>query len=174
MSATSAAPTGRPGGGGVSLERALRCTTACATLRHAMLRCTAVYSAATCSLGCTDRPARMGARHLEAHGARYPTRHGIPRDTVSHETRYPTRDLEAWEARRFAHSGVVRLVDRDLYQHREPGPGGCRCGSGEPREVWDGRAQSRCRCGAVSPVPAQMWEGRAHAMALFLDKPHPR
>jgi hypothetical protein len=28
-----------------------------------------------------------------------------------------------------------------------------------PMHIWQGCAQSRCRCGRVRPVPAQMWQG---------------
>ena len=47
----------------------------------------------------------------------------------------------------------------------------CRCGSGEPSpgadvegvspvpvQMWQGRAQSRCRWRGVSAVPVQMWQ----------------
>jgi hypothetical protein len=27
-----------------------------------------------------------------------------------------------------------------------------------PAQMWQGQAQSQCRCGRVSPVPVQMWE----------------
>ena len=139
-------------------------TTACATLRHAMLRCTAVYSAATCSLGCTDRPARMGARHLEAHGARYPTRHGIPRGIWRHGRRVASHIAVSCD---LSTAICISIESRDQAGADVPAvsPGGCGTGESSPG----------ADVGGVSPVPAQMWEGEAHdSTALFLDKPHPR
>jgi len=43
-------------------------------------------------------------------------------------------------------------------------PGDVAAASPVPVQMWQRRAQSRCRCGhGASPVPAQMWEGRAQS-----------
>jgi hypothetical protein len=54
-----------------------------------------------------------------------------------------------------------------------------------PVQMWQGRAQSRCRCGrgepgpgadaaGVSPVPVQMWQGRARPVQMWLRRARSR
>jgi hypothetical protein len=76
--------------------------------------------------------------------------------------------------RRFGFAPAV-VACGDLVLTRAANPGADVAGASPvPVQMWQGRAQSRCRCGrgepspgadvaGASPVPVQMWQGRAQS-----------